>query len=190
MQNLIVKYQSCWETNFEKIKEVIQSELEGLEVRIEHIGSTAVRNLAAKPIIDIDISYHGSVKFYQVKNKLGKLGYNHIGNLGIQGREVFKRENRKYDHQILDNIAHHLYVCPIDSPEFIRHILFRDYLRNNENARMEYEILKLSIAKQANQVHKDYAYIKEILAKEFIESILRKAKENPQSKSPHQSKRL
>lgn len=173
---LIQEYQASWENDFNRIKEVILSQLDNLHIRIEHVGSTAIKDLPAKPIIDIDLVYEESVIFDEVKNGLENLGYNHIGNLEIEGREVFKREVRKTDHEILDNIDHHLYVCPHDSVELHRHITFRNYLRKNEKDRKEYEKIKKEIAIEANQERKHYAKIKEVKAREFVESVLKKAK--------------
>ena len=55
------------------------------------------------------------------KSALEKIGYHHEGNLGIIGREAFKYDGKEHLRK------HHLYVCPVDSPELKRHIAFRDY---------------------------------------------------------------
>lgn len=172
---LIQKYQTSWADYFLEIKKVINSSLLNLDIRIEHIGSTSVPKLAAKPIIDIDIVYSSNVKFETIKNGLVEIGYFHNGNQGIEDREVFKRKELNQQHEILDLIIHHLYVCPHYSEEFHRHIMFRDFLRKNKMERKQYEELKLQIAKEANQNRKVYAKIKETKARDFIESILKKA---------------
>jgi len=172
---LIQKYKRSWINDFNKIKKVLQTELKNAFTTIEHVGSTSIPNLSAKPIIDIDIIFTKEISFKVVEKCLSNLGYNHIGNLDIENREVFKRENRKEDHSILDAIQHHLYVCPIDSKELQRHLAFRDYLRTHKTERMEYENLKISIAEKANQDRKKYAEIKETLARDFVEAILKKA---------------
>lgn len=146
-----------------------------LNISVEHIGSTAVPKLAAKPIIDIDIVYGNDIHIEAVKKGLEKIGYFHNGNQGIINREVFKRGMLGNKHQILDTITHHLYVCPIDSEELRRHILFRNYLIANESARIEYQKLKYKIAAAANQDKKQYAVLKEVKARAFINDILTKA---------------
>ena len=90
-------------------------------------------------------------------------------------REAFKRVKPSVMHQVLDAIPHHLYVCPAHSPELKRHLLFRDYLRENAEARAEYMAIKHAIAQEANQDKSVYAEIKEVKAKEFIEEIIAKA---------------
>jgi len=172
---LIHQYQSSWIKDFENIKEVILSNLNEIELRVEHVGSTSIKGLSAKPIIDIDVVYDTTVSFDKIKEGLYAIGYHHIGDLGITDREAFKREQRKVDHPILDCIDHHLYVCPIHSVEFHRHITFRDYLRANEKERKEYEKIKIEIAEQANQNKTQYALLKEDAARDFVESVLRKA---------------
>jgi GrpB-like predicted nucleotidyltransferase (UPF0157 family) len=91
--------------------------------------------LESKPIIDIDIVYKNQSHFGKIKFELTRMGYYHNGNQGIEQREVFKR-NGKGTNRILDSITHHLYVCLNDSEELKRHILFRDYLRKNDSARI------------------------------------------------------
>lgn len=86
---LIHKYQKEWESNFLKIKEVIEKEVSPRDIQIEHIGSTAVKNLDAKPIIDIDIVYSKAETFEEIGRALESLGYYHNGNQNIEGREDF-----------------------------------------------------------------------------------------------------
>lgn len=172
---LIQEYQEKWVEDFKAIESVITDALIGLNISIEHVGSTAVPKLAAKPIIDVDIVYGKDVPFEILKKKLEKIGYYHNGNQGIINREVFKRKNWWSKHQILDTITHHLYVCPVDSEELQRHIAFRNYLIANETARAEYQQLKYQIAAATNQNKKQYAALKEVEARAFINDILAKA---------------
>ena len=174
-QFLIQAYDEKWPLYFQKIKLILQELLPITGLKIEHVGSTAVKNLAAKPIIDIDICFEPDVRFEDITKSLGELGYYHNGNQGIQDRETFKRLDTNTSHYVLDSIKHHLYVCPIHSKELKRHLSFRDYLRTNSNASKEYEQLKYEIALQANQDRKVYAQLKEVKARAFIESVLEKA---------------
>ena len=171
---LIQKYQDSWVNDFQHIKEAIEKNLPNVVINIEHIGSTSVRNLAAKPIIDIDLVYDQPRDFQDIKVGLEKLDYYHNGDQGIPGREVFKRAKQEKKHLILDTIKHHLYVCQANSEELHRHLIFRDALRTHEEERMAYEILKYEIAAKANQDRKVYAKLKEVMAREFVESVIRK----------------
>lgn len=171
---LIQEYQEKWVEDFKAIESVITEALIALNISIEHVGSTAVPKLAAKPIIDVDIVYGNDVPFETIKKGLEKIGYFHNGNQGIINREVFKRKNWWSKHQILDTITHHLYVCPVDSEELQRHITFRNYLIANEAARAEYQQLKYQIAAATNQNKKQYSVLKEVEARAFINDILTK----------------
>lgn len=171
---LIQKYTKKWIEDFDKIKKAIGEALANTDASIVHIGSTSVPNLDAKPIIDLDIIYDKTA-FEEIQKRLGQIGYYHNGNQGIPDREAFRRkENQK--HPILDFIIHHLYACPIDSEELKRHILFRNHLIANEDARIEYQNLKYKIAKETNQDKKKYAELKETAASDFINSIIEKVK--------------
>lgn len=172
---LIQEYNPNWKNNFEAISKALNETLSNNIIAIEHIGSTSVPHLAAKPIIDIDIIYDRNTDFEAIKTRLESIGYFHNGNQGIENREVFKR-NKITKNEILDKISHHLYVCPNDSEELQRHILFRDYLRSDESARIQYQKLKYEIAEATNQDKKKYADLKEIRARTFVNDILEKQK--------------
>ena len=174
---LIVEYNPEWINQFEQIKEKLSQCLIGISVNIEHVGSTSVPKLAAKPIIDIDIIYYQIVDFERIKNNLESFGYYHNGNQDIEGREVFKRYANQND-EILDEISHHLYVCKNDCEELHRHILSRDYLRKNEIAREFYENLKFQIAEGASQDKKLYAQHKQLKANSFINFIIELSRNN------------
>ena len=132
---LLRKYQSNWANDFNRIAESIKEELGEIDHTIEHVGSTAVKGLASKPIIDIDLVYKKQDSFIDIKSSLERLGYFYNGNQGIEGREVFKRDKLKKTHLVLDAINHHLYVCQADSIEVHSHLIFRGFLRRNENAK-------------------------------------------------------
>lgn len=142
MRNIIVvSYDPGWEEEFKKIKNELVTILGDSVYAIEHVGSTSVPGLCAKPIIDIDIVIEKEM-FESVKEKLKSIGYYHIGNLGIDGREAFKYEDK------LHLMEHHLYVCYKDSEELKRHLLLRDFLRINEEYRDKYNSIKIDMAKK------------------------------------------
>lgn len=133
---IVLPYDKVWEQNFTKIKDEIQKTLGQLSLNIEHIGSTSVRGLSAKPIIDLDVIIRDYSLFDDVVAALRNIGYRHEGNLGIIGREAFNYDGKDHLQK------HHLYVCPQDSTELKRHIAFRDYLRSHPEAVREYSRVK------------------------------------------------
>jgi GrpB-like predicted nucleotidyltransferase (UPF0157 family) len=175
---LIQEYNPNWIKDFNDIKNVITEALINLNVQIEHVGSTSIPNLAAKPIIDIDIAFYAPTEFDVIKSGLEKIGYYHNGNQGIPNRDVFKRGQSDAKHEMLDSIAHHLYVCPNDSEALQRHILFRDYLKTHEEVRIQYQNIKYALAEEANQDRKKYAALKEEKGNAFIDAVIAKAKKS------------
>ena len=172
---LIIEYKPEWVANFELIKKKLSECLAGLCISIEHIGSTSVIGLSAKDIIDIDIIFNDD--FESLKKRLESIGYYHNGNQGIEGREVFKREGKIRD-SVLDSITHHLYVCRFDCLEYQRHILFRNYLRKSEQARLFYMNQKISLAQSCNEDKKTYAALKQLKLNSFIDYIVELSKED------------
>ncbi len=115
---IVLSYQESWKDNFEKIAQELRAVLGELATRIEHVGSTAVEGLAAKPIIDIDVVIAQETALSMVIEKLASIGYVHEGNLGIEGREAFAYSGKEHLQ------CHHLYVCPENSLELKRHLAF------------------------------------------------------------------
>jgi GrpB-like predicted nucleotidyltransferase (UPF0157 family) len=105
---------------------------------IEHIGSTSVPGLAAKPIIDMSIVIASTEHVLPTVERLATLGYVHQGNLGIEGREAFSNPSGLP--------AHHLYLCPLGSLGLIDPLKLRDYLRVHPQAAAAYGELKKSLA--------------------------------------------
>lgn len=138
---IVEPYNEVWESEFGRIKAEIEYALGNLCVGIEHIGSTSVKGLSAKPIIDIDVIIEDYSAFPEVIRKLHSIGYIHEGNLGIKDREAFMYSDKQHLWQ------HHLYVCPEYSKELHRHITFRDYLRSHSEAVKKYSKVKEEAAK-------------------------------------------
>ena len=133
---VVLPYDEQWRQDFLKIEAELSEALDQLAIGIEHVGSTSVRGLSAKPIIDIDVVIKDYGELENVITALGKIGYQHEGDLGIAGREAFRYDGKEHLRK------HHLYVCPEDSPELKRHIAFRDYLRTHPAAVREYSRVK------------------------------------------------
>ena len=164
---LIKKYTSDWIKDFSELRREIEYRLKGLELRIEHVGSTSVPDLDSKDIIDMVVIYKHNKEFDSIKLGLMAMGYFHNGNQGVEGREVFKRSGDHYI-AILDSKTHHLYACQADSKALEEQILFRDHLKRNSRARAKYQQMKYQLADKANQDRKRYAELKEQSIGDFI----------------------
>ena len=135
-KNVVVeKWNPKWKDEFERIADSLGEDVIYNSIKIEHVGSTSVEGLSAKPIIDLDIVIEND-KFEIIKRLLKDKGYEHEGDLGIEGREAFSYSGKE------ELMTHHLYVCPKDSKELFKHITFRDFLRNNSALASEYSRVK------------------------------------------------
>ena len=135
-KNVVVeKWNPKWKDEFERIVDSLGKDVIYNSIKIEHVGSTSVEGLSAKPIIDLDIVIEND-KFEIIKRLLNDKGYKHEGDLGIEGREAFSYSGKE------ELMTHHLYVCPKDSKEIFKHITFRDFLKNNPALAYEYSKVK------------------------------------------------
>ena len=147
---IVTPYSEQWKSDFEAIKQYLLTSVKDIAIGIEHVGSTSVEGLSAKPIIDIDIVIGDYSVFDKVIESLTALGYVHEGNLGIKDREAFDYRG---------NVAlpkHHLYVCPEFSAELQRHVAFRDYLRTHPEAVARYSRVKEEGARKFPDSIDDY----------------------------------
>ena len=137
---IVLPYDEAWKTAFEAIKAEIESALGELILGIEHVGSTSVEGMSAKPCIDLDVIIKDDSMLEAVIERLAEIGYIHEGDLGIKGREAFKYTDKPH------LMTHHLYVCPQNSEELHRHVTFRDFLRSNAEAARKYSSVKETAA--------------------------------------------
>src|SRR5688572_18990369 len=114
-------YDPAWPCQFTTLATRVQSAIGSAVVRIEHVGSTAVVGLAAKPVIDLDVVVRTQSDVSDAIRRLSALGYVHEGDLGISGREAFRCPPGEQ--------RHHLYLLVEGADELARHLAFRDALR-------------------------------------------------------------
>jgi len=137
---LIEDYDPAWPNVFSKLAARAMAALGSLAVGVEHIGSTAVPGLAAKPIIDLDVVIALPADLPEAIQCLSNLGYVHEGDLGITGREAFRPPS--------DMPPHHLYLLSAGANELRRHLALRDALRANSELRNSYGALKRSLGEE------------------------------------------
>lgn len=144
----VVPFTENWAQTFDALARLFKMDLEDLIIGIEHVGSTAVPGLPAKPIIDLDLIIQDKSRFEEIKAILEKRGYLYVGEMGIPGREAFKRSSEYTPLDAENSVwpAHHLYVCLQDSIGLKNHLIFRDYLRANPESAAAYGRLKITLA--------------------------------------------
>jgi GrpB-like predicted nucleotidyltransferase (UPF0157 family) len=135
---LVVDYDPAWPDMFEVLRRPVWAVVRDVAVSVEHVGSTAVPGLAAKPIIDMDVVVASSDNLSEAIERLAILGYVHRGSLGIDDREAFDSPQ--------ELPAHHLYVCARESAALANHLALRDFLRRDSVAVAEYSRIKRQLA--------------------------------------------
>lgn len=160
---LLADYDPEWPTIFQQLRDRVAAVLGDLAVAIEHVGSTSIPGCPAKPIIDIDVVISSSADLPPTIARLSTLGYVHEGDLGIAGREAFSTP--------ANTPPHHLYVCTLQSKEYQRHLLFRDYLRTHPQEVLALAALKHRLAQQFRNDRDAYTRGKS----EFVAMILQRA---------------
>ena len=163
---IIEDYDPHWPQLFEILRLRIAAVLDEMAISIEHVGSTSVPGLAAKPIIDIDVLLRSPTDLPVVIRKLAGLGYEHRGDLGISGREAFRAS--------FGDVHHHLYVCPPGNREYERHIEFRNYLRTHGADANAYGVLKRELASRFVNDREAYNQAKSA----FVQRILQRTLES------------
>jgi GrpB-like predicted nucleotidyltransferase (UPF0157 family) len=159
---LIREYDPTWPDQFDEIAARTRTALGDLVVRIEHIGSTAVPGLAAKPVVDLDVVVSPQDVFEAIL-RLTNLGYVHEGNLGIAEREAFRPPP--------GDRRHHLYLVPETSAALQRHVAFRDALRADPTLRAKYAALKRTLAAQHRDNRDAYSEAKSGFITDALSSI-------------------
>lgn len=146
---VIAPYDDAWAQHFVEAQTALLAALGETAQRVEHIGSTAVSGLAAKPIIDIGVSVDKYPLAPATVRSLEALGYQNQGENGLPGRHYFVHPefvHLEFVHP--EAPRQHVHVFASDNPEWHRHLLLRDYLRVNEDARGRYQALKEQLAKR------------------------------------------
>ena len=134
----VVEPDPGWPALFERLATPLRAALSDLEAEVEHVGSTAVPGLAAKPVVDLDIVVQDATDVPAAVERLRALGYLDEGELGIPGRIAFRWP--------ADAPRHHLYVVVAGSTPHLDHVRFRDRLRDEPQLAREYGKLKQRLA--------------------------------------------
>ncbi|HEX4125858.1 MAG TPA: GrpB family protein, partial [Tepidisphaeraceae bacterium] len=137
-QVIIVEYDRAWPAAFEEFRRRLWPAIADAAESIEHVGSTAVPGLAAKPIIDMTIVVPAPAAMTTVIDRLAGLGYRHQGDRGMAGREAFDNPPGAP--------AHHLYAAVRGNLGLRNHQAIRDHLRRHPAAARAYGELKKELA--------------------------------------------
>ena len=141
---IAVPYDPSWPAEFQRIRDYLLEQIGDLVIDIDHVGSTSVPGLCAKPIIDVDAVMDSYDVFPEIVARLAAVGFQHEGDGGIKEREMFTRLIPD------DFMDYHLYICPKGSLEYRRHTIFRNALLNNKDIADAYGKLKMRLIEEAD----------------------------------------
>jgi GrpB-like predicted nucleotidyltransferase (UPF0157 family) len=135
---LVVPSSPAWPQQFEQVAAVLRAALSGVpSAVVEHVGSTSVAGLAAKPVLDIDVVVEGRHVADAVA-ALTAVGYVHRGDLGVADREAFFAPDEAPRRNV--------YVCRAGALSVRNHLAVRDVLRARPDLRDEYAAVKTALA--------------------------------------------
>jgi GrpB-like predicted nucleotidyltransferase (UPF0157 family) len=157
---VIREYDPRWPELFCELRDGLPAGLRMRARSIEHVGSTAVPGLAAKPIIDIDVVVADQADVAEAIAMLAAAGYPHKGDAGVPGRAAFDQPQHLPEH--------HLYVCVEGAGPLVAHLRLRDHLRANPDTAGEYAALKRELAAAYGDDREGYTEAKTA----FIEAVL------------------
>jgi GrpB-like predicted nucleotidyltransferase (UPF0157 family) len=158
----VLPYNPAWKYWFNELKAAIWPIISDIALDMIHVGSTSIEGMSAKPIIDIDVVIDSPYEVPEISKRLENIGYNHIGDMGIEGREVFNYCNSP-------TYPHNLYVCINDSVALQNHLLLKKHLSENLESFNRYKDLKIEVAK-SERSREEYWKSKTMMILEFLEA--------------------
>jgi GrpB-like predicted nucleotidyltransferase (UPF0157 family) len=135
---VVVDYDPRWPRLFEEESRRVADALDDAVVELEHIGSTAVPGLAAKPIVDILAGLRALELRPGAIEAMEELSYEFLGENGLPGRLFFRKGRPR---------SHHVHAVLVGSDLWERHLAFRDYLRSNSAEAEAYAAFKLKLVR-------------------------------------------
>jgi GrpB-like predicted nucleotidyltransferase (UPF0157 family) len=165
----ITSYDPAWPAAFEAEADALRQALDGLAVSIEHVGSTAIPGLAAKPVIDIQVSVLSLQPMIQYLDALAPLDYTHVPLGEFDLVYPYFEKPSTWPH------SHHLHLCKVGSVEERAHLAFRDYLRTHPDVADRYVELKRRLAAQFDGVTLGSRERYSLSKSAFVDGVLAKA---------------
>ena len=165
----IVPCDSNWPARFTVEAARIDTAMAGAALRIEHVGSTSVPGLAAKPVIDIQVSVASLEKLEVHAGALAQLGYCHVPFGAVDLVYPFFQKPAKWP------CTRHIHLCVVGSEHERRHLTFRDYLRAHPEVAAEYVELKRRLAAIHGGATPESRERYSLSKTEFVRSVLERA---------------
>jgi len=165
----LVPYDSAWPAIFAAEATIIRRALGDFALRVEHVGSTSIPGVAAKPVIDIQVSVPSLEPLSQHLVPLGHIGYVHIPLGAFDLVYPFFQKPAEWP------CTHHIHLCVVGSEQERNHLAFRDYLRNHPAVAAEYVKLKRVLAAAHHGTTLESREQYSLSKTEFVTSVLERA---------------
>ena len=166
---VVVPYDPAWPAKFERHAAMIREALGATALNIEHVGSTSVPGLSAKPVIDIQVSVASLVPHGRYVDTMATLGYRHVALSFDLVYPFFYGPPAEWPG------THHVHLCDAGGEQEWKHLAFRNYLRAHPETAQEYLALKRELARTHDggtpQLMEAYSLAKS----EFVSNVLRAA---------------
>lgn len=145
----LTDHDDAWRDEFLAERKRIGTALEGFGCEIEHVGSTAVPGIPAKPILDIALGCPPKTDPLSLKPRLEELGYLYCGDYGDAGGHLFVRGTEAVR-------THHLHVVALQDDQWTAYLALRDLLRSDAKSRQLYAAAKQTLARRFKDDRKSY----------------------------------
>jgi GrpB-like predicted nucleotidyltransferase (UPF0157 family) len=180
----LAEYDPHWPSMFEEERDRLQAAIGEWVADIQHVGSTAIPGIAAKPIIDIAVHLGSLADALKCITPLrGHLSYECLGEFGIPGRIYFRKPTTSpLPGQSHDGVGrtHQIHMYELSHDQYEKQIVFRDYLRAHPDSMKAYEALKRELAARHSDNVELYAFAKS----DFVQEILRRARQGREAPGP------
>ncbi|QUG42495.1 GrpB family protein [Psychrobacillus sp. INOP01] len=162
MEIRLTDYSDEWNIEFEREVVRLKRIFSTLDIHFEHFGSTSVKGMKAKPVIDMIGIVQCIDDLEPFHEQLHAEGYDVAGEWGIEGRMLYRKGG--------ENRTHHIHMYQFDNTQIERHLVVRDYLRSNPAEVEMYNLLKIDLSSKYNDT-RDYSRAK----KEYVNKLEKRA---------------
>lgn len=138
---IVVSYDPTWPGQFQSAASELRQAVGKYLVEVHHIGSTAIKGMAAKPVIDILLEVSDLSRMIDATGPMKRIGYQSRGENGITGRHYFTRDSGGHR-------SHQIHAFQVGHPAIIDHLVMRDFLATHAEEASAYAALKIDLAKR------------------------------------------
>jgi GrpB-like predicted nucleotidyltransferase (UPF0157 family) len=138
----VVPHDPNWRNAFDLEAKFVTDALGTNAIVVHHIGSTAIPDIYAKPVLDLLVEVADIIAVDDRSSAMESIGYQVMGEFGIPQRRYFRKDNQAGLR------THHIHAFPIGSPQIERHLAFRDYMRTHPEEAFQYSELKRELARK------------------------------------------